>query len=68
MWAGKGHTRTVLPRLGRCSWSDPARSQRDVAVPRMSHQMTLLRDAPLSSSMHVSKWDAVNAAQHVRPP
>jgi len=29
MCAGRGHTRTVLPRLGRCSWSDPARSERD---------------------------------------
>ena len=29
MWAGRGRTRTMLPWLGRCSWSDPARSERD---------------------------------------
>ena len=33
-WAGRGHTRTVVPRLGSCSWSDPARSERDPQLSR----------------------------------
>jgi len=31
-WTGTGQTRTVVPRLGSCSWSDPARSERDSQV------------------------------------
>jgi len=67
-WAGRGHTPTVVPRLGICSWSEPARSERDPQLPAHALRGSACRMRHALRRRIYQKRHAAHAARLVRPP